>query len=40
MNSNLFDVSGKIIAITGGLGQLGRQFSLVLLAFITLVVKN
>lgn len=28
MADNLFDVQGKVVAITGGLGQLGRQFSL------------
>lgn len=27
---DLFDVSGKIVVVTGGLGQLGRQFTLAL----------
>ena len=31
MNNFLFSVEGRIVAITGGLGQLGRQFSLALL---------
>jgi len=31
MPENLFEVKGKTIVITGGLGQLGRQFSLSLL---------
>lgn len=26
MNGDLFDISGWVVAITGGLGQLGRQF--------------
>ena len=30
MTTNLFDVSGRIVVVTGGLGQLGRQFSLTL----------
>jgi len=30
MTQNLFDVTDKIVVITGGLGQLGRQFSLAL----------
>lgn len=30
MASDLFSVQGKIIVVTGGLGQLGRQFSLAL----------
>lgn len=30
MISNLFDVTHKIVVVTGGLGQLGRQFSLAL----------
>jgi len=29
--SNLFDIDNKVIVVTGGLGQLGRQFSLALL---------
>ncbi len=28
MKDNLFDVSGKIVVITGGLGQIGAQFVL------------
>ncbi len=32
MVSNLFDVKDKIVVVTGGLGQLGRQFSLALAA--------
>lgn len=28
---NLFDLTGKVIVVTGGLGQLGRQFTLALL---------
>lgn len=28
MNDSLFDVAGRIVVITGGLGQLGRQFAL------------
>ena len=31
MGIDMFDVHGKIVIITGGLGQLGRQFSLALL---------
>lgn len=31
MVKNLFDVSDRIVVVTGGLGQLGRQFSLTLL---------
>ena len=31
MNDSVFDVAGKIIVITGGLGQLGKQFALCLL---------
>jgi len=31
MSDNLFNVQDKIIVITGGLGQLGRQYSLALL---------
>lgn len=31
MSKNLFNVANKIVIITGGLGQLGRQFSLALL---------
>jgi NAD(P)-dependent dehydrogenase (short-subunit alcohol dehydrogenase family) len=27
MSRDVFDVSGRVVAITGGLGQLGRQFS-------------
>lgn len=30
MNQDLFDVRGKVVILTGGLGQLGRQFSLAL----------
>ena len=30
MVKNLFDVTNKVIIVTGGLGQLGRQFSLTL----------
>jgi NAD(P)-dependent dehydrogenase (short-subunit alcohol dehydrogenase family) len=30
MPDNLFDVKGKVVVVTGGLGQLGRQFSLAL----------
>ena len=30
MTRDLFDVSDKVIVVTGGLGQLGRQFSLAL----------
>ena len=26
MNSDLFDLEGKIIVVTGGMGQLGGQF--------------
>jgi len=32
MVSNLFDVSGRMVVVTGGLGQLGRQFTEALLA--------
>lgn len=32
MPDNLFDVKGKIVVITGGLGQLGRQFTTALTA--------
>jgi len=31
MSANIFDVQKKVVIITGGLGQLGRQFSLTLL---------
>jgi len=31
LNKNIFDVKDKIVVVTGGLGQLGRQFSLSLL---------
>ena len=31
MPDPLFDVSGKVAVVTGGLGQLGRQFTLGLL---------
>ena len=31
MSDNLFNVKDKIVVITGGLGQLGRQYSLALL---------
>jgi NAD(P)-dependent dehydrogenase (short-subunit alcohol dehydrogenase family) len=31
MNDSLFSVEGRIVAVTGGLGQLGRQFSRTLL---------
>jgi len=31
MTSNIFNVKNKIVIITGGLGQIGRQFSLALL---------
>lgn len=31
IDKNLFSVEGRIVAITGGLGQLGRQYSLSLL---------
>jgi NAD(P)-dependent dehydrogenase (short-subunit alcohol dehydrogenase family) len=30
MTPNLFDVSNRVVVVTGGLGQLGRQFSLAL----------
>lgn len=30
MGDSLFDVSGRVVVVTGGLGQLGRQFSLAL----------
>ena len=30
MSQDLFDVKGKVVVVTGGLGQLGRQFSLAL----------
>ncbi|RJQ39004.1 MAG: SDR family oxidoreductase [Dehalococcoidia bacterium] len=30
MSEDLFDINGKIVVVTGGLGQLGRQFSLAL----------
>lgn len=32
MSSELFDIHDRVIIVTGGLGQLGRQFSRVLLA--------
>jgi len=32
MARNMFDLSGRVIAVTGGLGQLGQQFALALLA--------
>ncbi len=32
MATNLFDVSGRFVVVTGGLGQLGRQFTSTLLA--------
>ncbi len=32
MPENLFDVDQRVIIVTGGMGQLGRQFSLALLA--------
>jgi NAD(P)-dependent dehydrogenase (short-subunit alcohol dehydrogenase family) len=28
---NLFDIENRVVVVTGGLGQLGRQFSLSLL---------
>jgi NAD(P)-dependent dehydrogenase (short-subunit alcohol dehydrogenase family) len=31
VNTNLFDVRGRVVVVTGGLGQLGRQFSLSLM---------
>lgn len=31
MNDSLFSVEGRVVAVTGGLGQLGRQFSVALL---------
>lgn len=31
MVANLFDISGRVIVVTGGLGQLGRQFAAALL---------
>ena len=30
MTDSLFDISGRVVVVTGGLGQLGRQFSLAL----------
>ena len=30
MTANLFDVRGQVVVLTGGLGQLGRQYSLAL----------
>ena len=32
MEKNLFSVQDKVVVVTGGLGQLGRQFSLALIA--------
>ena len=29
--ANIFDINGKVIVVTGGLGQLGRNYSLALL---------
>ena len=29
--ANIFDIKGKVIVVTGGLGQLGRNYSLALL---------
>ncbi len=33
MNSNLFDLTGRVAIITGGLGQLGQKFALALISY-------
>jgi NAD(P)-dependent dehydrogenase (short-subunit alcohol dehydrogenase family) len=33
MNSNLFDLTGRVAIITGGLGQLGQKFALALMSY-------